>query len=199
MPKKKITTAGIDFGSKLAGTTVICYTTGTTVQFAASQKKQDADAFILDFFSAHPVELIGIDAPLSLPAVYSNKNQSDYFYREADKALGAMSPMFLGGLTARAMRLSHQLNHSSSQVIEVYPGALARHLNLSNWGYKKEREHIPATADVIHAHLTNFDIRTEDLHSWHHVDALLCFLTTQRFLNNRAVLAGNVHEGIIVY
>ena len=178
---------------------MICYAEGNMLRYVTSQKKQDADALILDFFSTHSVELIGIDAPLSLPAVYHDKTQNDYFYREADKTLGAMSPMFLGGLTARAMRLCHQLTTPSCHVIEVYPAALARHLQLTAIGYKNELEHITPVANVIQPYLPGFNISIDFLHSWHHVDALLCFLTTQRYLNKQAITAGNANEGTIIY
>jgi hypothetical protein len=38
--------AGIDYGSKMAGTTVICIQKGTQVILFQSQKNQDADLFI---------------------------------------------------------------------------------------------------------------------------------------------------------
>ena len=40
---------GIDYGSKLAGTTVIAYTQENEVHFMSSVKKQDADQMIINF------------------------------------------------------------------------------------------------------------------------------------------------------
>ena len=113
---------GIDYGSKLAGTTVLAYTEGEEIKILQSQKKQDADQFILNFLKISSPELVGIDAPLSLPGAFRALN-NEFFYREADKELNAMSPMFLGGLTARAMKLSASI---PIRMVEVYLGALAR-------------------------------------------------------------------------
>ena len=40
---------GIDYGSKLAGTTVICYKKEGRLQLLQSEKKSDADAFVSQF------------------------------------------------------------------------------------------------------------------------------------------------------
>lgn len=87
---------GIDYGSKLAGTTAICYQEGDALTIIQSEKKQDADRFINDTVESLKPEQIFIDAPLSLPAAYFG-NGDDYFYRDCDRQLKAMSPMFLGG------------------------------------------------------------------------------------------------------
>ena len=101
---------GVDYGSKLAGTTVIAYNMGDGIRLERSKKNQDADQMIIDFVAEYNPQVIGIDAPLSLPGVYTGLvGFEDYHYRACDKALKAMSPMFLGGLTARAMNSGHQL------------------------------------------------------------------------------------------
>jgi hypothetical protein len=73
MQKEKLIHAGVDFGSKLAGTTVICYAAESgKINFLASAKKQDADEMLRDFFASSHISLICLDAPLSLPAAYKN-------------------------------------------------------------------------------------------------------------------------------
>ena len=132
---------GIDYGAKMAGTTVIARMyEHNKVDFHASIKNQDADQFVAGFISNNEdIWLAYIDAPLSLPRVYSQDvPDGNYFYREADKATGAMSPMFLGGLTARAMRLSVELTKLGVKVVETYPSKLADVLKLKEKNYKKD-------------------------------------------------------------
>ena len=62
--------AGIDFGSQLAGTTVICREVEGQIALFRSPKGGAADRFLEEHFSALPPCLIGLDAPLSLPGVY---------------------------------------------------------------------------------------------------------------------------------
>ena len=107
---------GIDYGSKMAGTTVIAYLKSGKLHFAQSQKKKDADLFVENWVAQHQPRAIFLDAPLSLPGVYTEPEAyDDYFYRAGDRLLRAMSPMFLGGLTARAMRLSRRLKATGNQ------------------------------------------------------------------------------------
>ncbi len=98
---------GIDFGAKTAGTTVICQQEGGFFRFHRCEKGDDADAWLDERVSMFAPSAIYIDAPLSLPGAYFGKGQ-DYFYRSADRLAGGMSPMFLGGLTARAIRLAER-------------------------------------------------------------------------------------------
>ena len=67
--KEKTRLFGIDYGSKLAGTTVIGLLENQIVQLFASQKKKDADQFILQQIKERQPNTIFIDAPLSLPNV----------------------------------------------------------------------------------------------------------------------------------
>jgi len=191
------TIIGIDYGSKLAGTTVIARVRAesTKVQFVQSLKKKDADQFILDQLASEPPTVIFLDAPLSLPAAYFGKGD-DYFYRSADRELKAMSPMFLGGLTARAMRLKKQLNNQGHQVIEAYPGGLARHLALPKDQYKKQKIYLPSILELI---TTKIPIKfvASDLITWHHVDALLACWTGWRYHEGIAENFGIAEEGQI--
>ncbi|MEM6380094.1 MAG: DUF429 domain-containing protein, partial [Bacteroidota bacterium] len=131
---------GIDYGSKMAGTTVIAFARADgKIEFYQSEKKKDADKMIETWLMEHSIKLVFIDAPLSLPKVYQKPTASgNYFYRKADAELRAMSPMFLGGLTARAMRLKAVLSEEACQLFEVYPGQLAKHLELPKEKYKKD-------------------------------------------------------------
>ncbi len=66
---------GIDYGSKLAGTTALAYLSPTGVAIPLqSTAKKDADAFILQHLESLPPHQVFIDAPLSLPGKYRFPN-----------------------------------------------------------------------------------------------------------------------------
>jgi predicted nuclease with RNAse H fold len=189
---------GIDYGSKLAGTTVIAYQNKKNiVQFLISEKKKDADIFLINAVTKLQPKYIFFDAPLSLPGVYTMPNEyDDYFYRAGDRLLKAMSPMFLGGLTARAMRLKRTFVQQNIEVFETYPAIHAQRFQLKNLNYKKKLQYLP---DVIQAlqKLLPFPFNNQQITSWHHVDALLAFYSAYRFLNGEIELFGAEKEGSI--
>ncbi len=194
---------GVDYGSKLAGTTVVCTLDDSTggVHFARSAPKTDADAFLRDCLRQSQPAMIFLDAPLSLPGVYRGlPGCTDYFYREADRQLAAMSPMFLGGLTARAMQLKATLERDGLTVHETYPAAQARRLNLHPEGYKKEPAAIGTVLGQIgRLHPTLFSqTQLTGAASWHHVDALLALLAAVRFIRGEHQVYGNAVEGEIL-
>lgn len=190
---------GIDFGAKMAGTTVIARLYEyNKVDFFASKKNEDADLFILDFIQQNEnIWLAYLDAPLSLPMVYSQSAIGDnYFYREADKATGAMSPMFLGGLTARAMKLSAELTKLGVKVVETYPSKLADVLKLKEKNYKKSISEIPVLCDELKT-ISGFTFENELIKTWHHFDALLCLYSAKRYEMQAAMVFGRKEEGTI--
>jgi predicted nuclease with RNAse H fold len=189
---------GIDYGSKLAGTTVIAYQNKKNiVQFLISENKKDADIFLINAVTKLQPKYIFFDAPLSLPGVYTMPNEyDDYFYRAGDRLLKAMSPMFLGGLTARAMRLKRTFVQQNIEVFETYPAIHAQRFQLKNLNYKKKLQYLP---DVIQAlqKLLPFPFNNQQITSWHHVDALLAFYSAYRFLNGEIEQFGAEKEGSI--
>ena len=189
------TIIGIDYGSKLAGTTVIARSENGEVRFAQSEKKKDADQFLLNQLALETPTTIFLDAPLSLPGAYFGRG-TDFFYRAADRSLKAMSPMFLGGLTARAMRLTQQLQALGHQVLEVYPGGLARKLGLPKDQYKKQLIHLPTVVKLITTQIPIKFVKTE-LITWHHFDALLACWTGIRYYEGKADSFGEADEGEI--
>jgi predicted nuclease with RNAse H fold len=188
---------GVDYGSKLAGTTVMACWDGQRLRFFSSEKKKDADAFLLDILPSIGAKHVYLDAPLSLPGVYRNmKGYDNYFYRKADSELGAMSPMFLGGLTARAMRLREQLSAKGIRLIETYPAYQAKRLNLKEQGYKKRKEDITTVLEVLSSEFS-FPLPSA-LADWHHVDALLAMLTAVREADGVREIFGDQEEGVVV-
>jgi predicted nuclease with RNAse H fold len=190
---------GIDYGSKLAGTTVIGQLENNTVQLFASQKKKDADKFILQKIEEYQPTSIFIDAPLSLPNVYLNTTgYDDYFYRKSDKIVKGMSPMFLGGLTARAMKMKAILEKKNIVVFETYPALHARHFGLKAMNYKKQKEYLSPIIDYLAKKLP-FQFNKIDIVSWHHVDALLATYSAYRFQQGTHETIGDDDEGVIIF
>ncbi len=186
---------GIDYGSKMAGTTVIAYPESGKVRLTQSEKKKDADRFLLQWVWAHRPAAVFLDAPLSLPGVYTQPEQyTDYFYREGDKAVSAMSPMFLGGLTARAMKLAAQLRDQGCQIYEAYPGRLARELELDRSRYKKDKAYMGPAASLLPLGLPLAALPA----NWHQFDALLAYCTGLRYSNGEHLSFGSPQEGQII-
>ena len=189
---------GIDYGSKLAGTTVLAFfdTDSKQITLKQSSKKQDADAFIISSLRGYPVDLVGLDAPLSLPGVYNNQEgKSDYHYREADRRAKAMSPMFLGGLTARAMKLASEIKAS---IIEVYPKLGAERHQLQELGYKSDKEAIIPCQTAL-AYRTELPVEGLFIENWHQFDAILALEITWRYHNNLADHYGDAKEGMLYF
>lgn len=190
---------GIDYGNKYSGNTVICYKYDDQTGFAETEKDQDADSAIVGLAQKMKPEYIFLDAPLSLPKVYFNPSdeEQDYFYRKCDRDLHAMSPMFIGGLTARAIRLKNELENLGYIVKEVYPAALANLIKLKEYGYKENPINIVRCMDMLSSLCDFQGIPAEKVHTWHHFDALLALISGGRYLQGNAIRYGNGGEGII--
>lgn len=190
--------AGVDYGAKMAGTTVVACLNleNSEVQLSQSEKKKSADEWLLRLFSEQPAELIALDAPLSLPGYYQHKKEfTDYFYRESDRKLNAMSPMFLGGLTARAIKLRDTLTEKEIRVVETYPAALADMLQLKQLSYKKEKKHIAQVVEAVREAFTEAKVVPSTIKNWHQVDALLALYTAWRVHQDQAQFVGDKQEG----
>ncbi|MDX1684442.1 MAG: hypothetical protein R3275_04350 [Saprospiraceae bacterium] len=183
---------GVDFGSKLAGTTSICIQEKDgSLLFSTSIKNENADLWLEKQIIEFQPSAIFIDAPLSLPGAYFHKN-ADYFYRLADRQLKAMSPMFLGGLTARAIKLKSEV---SVPMYETYPAGLVRELHLSSIYSKKDKS--PAEfLNELQLRMALPAIRTEPI-SWHEMDALLAWISGQRYAEGKSLQYGTPEEGLI--
>ena len=189
--------AGIDYGAKLAGTTAICFADieQSILTILQSSKNTDADEWLLKVINDHQIDKVFIDAPLSLPGVYFGSGM-DYFYREADIQLKAMSPMFLGGLTARAMKLRSILERNNIECHEVYPAARVKRYSLLKRSYdKKSKELIRTFSIELSKH---FPLAFSSA-NWHQVDAVISWWIGNDKLNCQSMSAGNMDEGIIYY
>jgi predicted nuclease with RNAse H fold len=191
--------AGIDYGARLAGTTAVAVLQDNALQVWQSSKGEDADAWLLKLIPELGAGTVMLDAPLSLPAVYRlhpTPPEADFFYRACDREVKAMSPMFIGGFTARAIRLTAQFASQGIRVMETYPSQLARLLFHPEEGYKNGKA--PSTAFIQKLQsMLPFPIKSELL-SWHQADALLAWYSGLRLSQGQAVQYGSAAEGLIV-
>jgi uncharacterized protein len=179
---------GIDFGAKLSGNTALVYGAGNELVVRQVCKGVDADKWIGDVLcELNPIYCF-IDAPLSLPAAYYGKG-SDFFFRECDRLTHAMSPMFLGGLTARAMALKERF--TSVRFVEAYPKLMAAEIKQAV-GYKTN---INTFTEALVAQLPV--ALNGGLSNWHQVDAVLAWYIGYRYTNQQAFAYGNANEGQI--
>lgn len=189
--------AGIDFGARTAGTTVVSLVLAGKVQLFQCPKGSDADQFILTILDRGKPNQVYLDAPLSLPGVYQGlAGCEDYFYRACDRELSAMSPMFLGGLTARAMQLRKKLEDGGMKVFETYPAQLTRLLELDQTTYKDSIDGLPSLLYAVRPHLT-FTLESEPT-NWHQFDALLATISGWRHKKGEARQYGHEGEGVIL-
>lgn len=183
---------GIDFGARRSGTTALCYDRDGTLHIERVAKGRDADAHVEAFVRAHRPTALYIDAPLSLPAAYRGAGD-DFFFRACDRALHAMSPMFLGGLVARAMRLCRCL--APVPVYEVYPRAAAQLLR-QQYGVTGYRETRPQAYAAKLAGTRNLAVATTPT-TWHEVDAWLAWWVGYRHMQGQARAYGDPTEGLV--
>jgi predicted nuclease with RNAse H fold len=190
---------GIDFGSKLTGNTVIAIFQNPRIIFMDVDKGVDADQFILNAADHFKPSHVFIDAPLSLPGVYKNIDGcSNYHFRHADLDLKAMSPMFLGGLAARAMQVKDQLEQKGALVFETYPRILANRFDLPSRGYKGSNQGLKCCRSQIAERFNgNIELSACDITTWHHLDALMALMSAMNFDQGCADSFGREDEGLI--
>lgn len=186
---------GIDYGSKVAGTTVICQQTNNSLTLECSTKGQDADKMILSFCDIHQPTKVFLDAPLSLPLAYFDQGDN-YFYRLCDKELKAMSPMFLGGLTARAMSLKSKLVKLGIEVFETYPGGLVKILPILSDHYNKKEKPSDQLLSLL-TQLTNYHLGVS-ITNYHQVDSILAWYSGYRYDLSNHKSIGDPMEGVII-
>ncbi|MCC6725208.1 MAG: DUF429 domain-containing protein [Saprospiraceae bacterium] len=180
---------GIDFGAKLAGTTAISFAKQGELHLLQSSKKQDADAWLRHLIAEQNPSAVFMDAPLSLPGVYRGLG-TDFHYRACDRAVGAMSPMFLGGLTARAMQL-----RAAFPEIPFYEAYPAQHVRLHFAGAMGYKTDLDLFLEKLAERLPHPFAQQPD--NWHQVDAALAWLTGWRHESGEAISFGAEDEGVI--
>lgn len=186
---------GVDYGSKLAGTTVLTFLDNDVLNYLQVNKGVDADKWLLDLVIKFNFKHVFIDAPLSLPGGYFG-NGDDFSYRKSDRILRAMSPMFLGGLTARAIKLKTEFAKIGVQCIEVYPGGFIRNNNvLKDFYDKKNLATLPKMKEELNTCLP-YPL-AEKPTNYHQLDSLICWYIGYRCLHGNAESVGDPDEGLI--
>ncbi|NMM46939.1 hypothetical protein [Marinigracilibium pacificum] len=182
--------AGIDFGSNLSGNTVACINENNKFNFYFSKKGSNTDIWLFKLLVEKQPALVGIDAPLSLPGVYQGLDMADYFYRDCDRLMKAMSPMFIGGLTARSIKLKDQLSNLNIPVYEVYPGGYIsdNDLPVLKKNHKK---------DEFLEYKQSLGVDIDQVINAHALDALIAWIISVRIFNKEAKSIGNRLEGLI--
>jgi len=184
---------GVDFGSKMAGTTVICYQMDDKLVLKSSEKSKNADLFLQEQFLKLQATKVFIDAPLSLPGAYYGKTDN-YHFRVCDIETQAMSPMFLGGLTARAIKLKDSCGEI--EFFESYPSFLMKTIcSTIKEIYTKKQKLSDQSIEWLKSQV-GLAFENEPS-NWHEFDATLAWLTGRRYMNNEALKIGNDQEGII--
>lgn len=188
-----MTHLGIDYGAKLSGNTVICLERNKKLVFLQCEKKKDADQFLTQAFNDLSAEQIFFDAPLSIPAAYFGKGDN-FHYRECDRETSAMSPMFLGGLTARAMKLKNDF--PEVEFHETYPAYFVKAILNSPASYNKKTKNLSEFTKLLK---NTFSVRfAKNPENWHQVDAAICWISGKRYNNQEQMTVGRASEGIIV-
>ena len=143
-----------------------------------------SDSSFIKFVNDLDPDVIGIDAPLSLPDFTSE----NYLYRKCDKELKALSPMTLGEITARAIYLKN--NFTSSYIFEVYPKTLLELHKINHKGYKRnsrlQKQIFDFLSEFYDLKFPHFDLNEDDL------DSILAVLILFHYKNGKFEI---VNEG----
>lgn len=187
---------GIDFGARYAGTTALCFASGNTLHFIQARKKQDADDLCRRYISELKPDFVMIDAPLSLPFVYRGTSASsadasaDFFFRHADRQLNAMSPMFLGGLTARAMQLASYFTPAGIPFFETWPTRI-RHC------FGSDQRPEPEALNSQISKVTGLGLIHDSRLTRHGIDSVLAWYAGWLKINGKLRAYGYESEGLI--
>jgi len=189
---------GVDFGARAAGTTAAAFLKEGSLHVSSVRKNEDADKWLRNQIDKYDPQFVFIDAPLSLPLIYTRKiSNPDYFYRQADRETKAMSPMFLGGLTARAIKLRDEYLGKKIEFLETYPKKVSETLiEAHSLKYKKKGkldDYLVQLAEKCDCPLFQNPV------NWHEADAVLAWLGGRRYLKGIAIKVGNPEEGIIFF
>jgi predicted nuclease with RNAse H fold len=188
---------GINYGCKYSGTTVICHNTFHEVRFILSPKNSDADEFLLNEIIHIDPDIVLINAPLSLPGVYRHLGGCiDYFFRKCDSEMKASSPMFTGGITARAIGLKRQLNSFGYQVYETYPRKMVEVLSLPVHIYRQKIADLDSMLDIFMTR-ASIALNKRLITTWHHFDSLLAFISGLRYMTRQNEVFGKEDEGLV--
>ena len=187
--------AGVDLGGRTTGKTALAWmeSDSAVVHILSAPILKNlcgsSDQLFLELLNSYHFDVVGFDAPLSLP----DCTQPDYLFRPGDRQVGALSPFTVGELTARAIYLSHHLN---SHAIEVYPKTVLQMLDLPHRGYKNETQVLGQRAVSI-ASLYGWTL-TEIPSDSDTFDAFLALVSVWHYVYDRYLNVGSLPHPFIV-
>lgn len=181
--------AGIDYGARLAGTTVLALLHDERIRLFPMAKGQDADGELIRLIDQWQPEFLAIDAPLSVPLGIMGTG-AEFHLRRADRMCGAMSPMFLGGLTARAMALRYHYRDAPITWMETYPSWMAK----ARFALDRKAHHLLLEQLQTLWPQTSIPIPTDQ----HQLDALLALAAAEYRRRHVSWHYGVPGEGVIV-
>lgn len=184
---------GIDLGARRSGNTAVCVREKSGFRFHRCAEGGDGDEWLKDLIAGIQPRSIYIDAPLSLPGAYFDRGE-DFSFRAADRLAGGMSPMFLGGLTARAMSLADLWRKGGIAVHEAYPSALIRHA----WESLDIRPRVAIPRSKLRLMAGMMLLPPPEPADRHEADSWLCWVIGLRHQRGEALSFGNAAEGVIL-
>ena len=99
-----------------------------------------------------------------------------------------MSPMFLGGLTARAMKLRNQ--NVNIDFHETYPGYFIREILKAKEFYKKKEKVVNEQLIELLKIRLGLPIASP-IENYHQLDAVVCWLSGKRHMQNKHLVSNN--------
>lgn len=183
---------GVDYGAKKSGNTAVAISDGGNILFHQVKKGSDADKWLYELLNEFPPNLVAIDAPLSLPKGWCG-GEGDLFYRKCDCELKAMSPLFLGGLTARAVHFKRKLEEKSIAVIECYPKGFV--CQLLDGNYPESGESMETILNQL-PKSSRYKLVSQPAND-HQMDALISLVISIRHFNKQSISFGKSEEGLI--
>ncbi len=181
---------GIDFGAKNRRTTAYCWQENALLHVELCPAKIDVDAWLYQEMIKAGVQAVFIDAPLSLPKIYFDPEdtQSTHHYRRADIELKAMSPLFLGGLTARAIALASKLKKSQIACYETYPKAV-RNQRFSGKERQEALVDLQKSASVQIENISSLSVHAQD--------SVFAWFAGYMYMQKQSLIFGRQEEGQI--
>ncbi|MCH8555192.1 MAG: hypothetical protein LAT76_08545 [Schleiferiaceae bacterium] len=197
--ERKQVWAGVSLGGKYTGDSALAIYSNGQILIVQPDEGVDSDAFSTQVIEQFAPEIITIDAPITIPgALTKTSGCFDYHFRQADKECGCISPMIIGGRTARAIELKSVWEKLGKEVYETSPRLLARDFGLREMGYRKTGLHLRNCAALLKASFNpDINLAERDISNWTRLDALLALMTAMKIETKTATSIGNPEEGLI--
>lgn len=189
---------GLQLGPQRTTPLTIAFEQEGQLLTGSSKAGEDVEKFLLKYLLGGPVKQVFVGAPLSLPAAYFQpKLYNDYLYRACDRELNSDSPMVLGGLTARAIRLKAILEAQGIKTYETNTSHQLKRMALSIAPQAELDVHKTALLARVQEE-TGLSIPPERIERWDQAHALLAFVAGYRYQQGKSEVFGLEKEGFII-